>query len=77
MTYKTEIDKNIDLESWTINTKNIEDKIKLFTNLIINTACDIFELTSYSDKIHPVPWWNKTIKQAIQKELPLTDTIEP
>jgi hypothetical protein len=40
-TYQMEIDKNIESTSWT-NTNNIEEKIKLFTNLIINTALNIF-----------------------------------
>ena len=62
-----EIDKNIDSTPWTY-TNNVEDKIKLFTDLIINTASDVFELTSYSGKRPPVPWWNKTIKQAIRKK---------
>ncbi|KAE9521571.1 hypothetical protein AGLY_018035 [Aphis glycines] len=65
--YQTEIDKNIDSTPWTY-TNNVEDKIKLFTDLIINTASDVFELTSYSGKRPPVPWWNKTIKQAIRKK---------
>jgi exonuclease III len=65
--YQTEIDKNIDSTLWTY-TNNVEDKIKLFTDLIMNTASDVFELTSYSGKRPPVPWWNKTIKQAIRKK---------
>lgn len=40
----------------------------MFTDLITNTASDVFELTSYSGKRPPVPWWNKTIKQAIRKK---------
>jgi len=46
---KQKLIKNIELTSWT-NTNNIEDNIKLFTNLIINTVSDVFELTSYSER---------------------------
>ena len=39
--YQTEIDKNIDSTPWTY-TNNVEDKTKLFTDIIINTASDVF-----------------------------------
>jgi len=53
-TYQTEMDKNIVLTSWS-NTNNIEDNIKLFTNLFITTASDIFEFTCYFGKRRLVP----------------------
>ena len=38
------------------------------SNLIYNTASNIFEQNSYSGKRPPVPWWNKTIKHAIRNK---------
>lgn len=62
--YQTKIDQNIDSTSWP-STNNVEVDTEKFTNLITNTTLDIFDFSSYSDKIPPIPWWNKDIKQAI------------
>jgi len=70
-TFQMEIDKNIESTSWT-NNDNIEDTIKLFTNLIINTASDVFELTSYFGKI--MVECQKPSNKQYGKKLPLTNT---
>ncbi|KAE9525443.1 hypothetical protein AGLY_014243 [Aphis glycines] len=68
-TYQTEIEKNIINHSLSFSNNNdVEDTMEELSNLIYNTASNIFEQNSYSGKRPPVPWWNKTIKHAIRNK---------
>jgi len=68
-TYQTEIEKNILNYDFSFsNNNNVEDNTEKLSNLIYNTASNIFEQISYSGKRPPVPWWNKTIKHAIRNK---------
>ncbi|KAE9528885.1 hypothetical protein AGLY_012460 [Aphis glycines] len=68
-TYQIEIEKNIINHSLSFSNNNdVEDTMEELSNLIYNTASNIFEQNSYSGKRPPVPWWNKTIKHAIRNK---------